>query len=388
MIWLWRFLFGYVVISLSGEDSALMLNIASKNHIKIWNLRCKKGNITGNIGLENFAKLYNLRHGHKCRIKILQKHGLVFHTRKYSKRIGFFAGGILFLVTLFTLSSFVWVINIEGNVNIPKEQIIESCKKIGITEGIFKSKVNSKNDAQRLLLTQDGLAWCSLNIEGCILTVNLSEAEVSDQEERQSPSNIKSAFDGKITKIDAKSGTVLVKVGDTVSKGDLLVSGIIENLSSTVFVYSDAVITAQTQRTYSAQGNFVQKKNVVTEIKNRNTIEFFKIRIPLFFGSIKDDCKYSKKIKSVKLFDRIIPIKIATEKYEIIEKKSVTYEKDILENMLLADIEKQVTNTNLISAEETNREVIYNTDGILIKITYNCEENIAIQDKILLDTEN
>ena len=46
------------------------------------------------------------------------------------------------------LSNFVWIINVEGNVYLTNEQILDCCKKIGIYEGIAKSKINSKYDAQ------------------------------------------------------------------------------------------------------------------------------------------------------------------------------------------------------------------------------------------------
>ena len=52
--------------------------------------------------------------------------------------------------------------------------------------------------------------------------------------------------------------------------------------------------------------------------------------------------------------------------------------------MLYKDIQKQVKNFDFISCKEDNKEFIYTDKGILLKITYICEENIALQDKILL----
>lgn len=389
MITSWRFLFGYLTISFCGDFTEQLLNAAAKNNIKIWNLIYKKGCITGNISVKNFLKLRYVKRGIKCKIKIISKNGLFFHLRKYAKRSGFYIGIILFLAIQLILSNFVWIINVVGNEKISKQEILDSCAKIGIVEGMYKKKLNVKYDAQKLLLQQKGLAWGSLNLEGCILTVNVSETAVSDKEQRETPSNIKASLGGKISKIDVKSGNVLVKVGDTVSKGDLLVSGVIERFSSSLFVYSEGTILAKTTRTYSAEGKFVQKAITQTgNVKNRVTIEFFKFKLPLFLGSVKGEFNYAKNINTLKLFNKKIPIKIAKEKFYFTQKDKVEYSAEMLEKMLYDDITNQVKESNLISAVESGRELICSDDGILLKITYDCEENIAVQDKIILDTEN
>ena len=290
MIWLWRYLSGFLTIVLSGENAEKVLNTASKNGINLWNLRCKKGNIIGNIGIKNFIKLRTVKHGIKCRIKIIKKHGLVFKTNKYINRTGFFIGIFLFFSVIYLLSNFIWIINIEGNDNIKYSQILSACKKINIYEGIYKKKINTKYDAQRLMLEQKQISWCSLNVEGCVLTINLTEAKETDKGKRQSPSNLKSTVEGKIKKIDVTSGNVLVRVGDTVSKGELLVSGVVESLSSTHFVHSAGSIIANTKRTFSAEGKFTQKLDLETNKRvTRYTAQFFNIKIPLFLGNVKNN---------------------------------------------------------------------------------------------------
>ncbi len=384
MIWFWRYLSGYLSIILCGENAEKVLNAAAKNGITIWNLRCRKGNITGNIGIKNFIKLRYAKRGIKCRIKILRKNGIAFRTKKYANRTGFYAGVFLFFAVLFFLSNFVWVINLEGNVNISNSQILSSCKKIGLYEGMNKHKINAKYDAQRLLLEQDGLAWGSVNLEGCVLTVNISESVISDKNEREVPSNIKASFDGKIKKIDVTSGNALIKVGDTVSKGDLLVSGITENFSSTLFSHSEGSIIAETQRTYSAEGRYSQTVDSVYKTVTRKSIDFFGLKIPLFLGSIKGEYNYSSKTGQLKIFGNNIPIKSLTEKYSLTQEKTVNYSEIELKNILLKNIENQVKNSNLVNYSEQSREFIYTDSGILLNITYICEENIALQDEILL----
>ena len=389
MVWLWRFLLGYLTIKIHGEYGEQILNRAAANGISIWNLRYKNGCIFGNISAKKFCKLRMLKRGIKCKIKIIKKHGCIFRIKKYKKRVGFVSGVAIFSAILVFLSNFVWIINVEGNSNLSTKEIISSCNKIGINEGMLKKNVNNKYDSQRLQLTQSGIAWCSLNFEGSILTVNLSETAISDKKQRQNPSNLKAAFEGKIKKIDISSGDAVVKVGDTVSKGDLLVSGVKQNLSSILFVHSEGVIIAETKRTFSAEGEFIQTTQQITgDTINRFTIDFFNLKIPLYLGNIKQQHHYHANIKNLTLFDKKIPIKIACEKYDVYKEITVIYEKSVLEEMLYTDIKKQVNEFEFLNATEGEKEFTYTDKGILLKITYICEENIAVQDKILLDTEN
>lgn len=389
MIWFWRFLMGYLTIKIHGENGEQILNRAAANGIGIWNLRYKNGYILGNISAENFCKLRALKRGIKCKVSIIKKYGYIFSLKKYKKRTGFMLGIAAFSAILFFLSNFVWIINVEGNTNLSTQEIISSCKKIGIYEGIPKAKINNKYDSQRLQLVQDGIAWCSLNVEGGVLTVNLSETTVSDKSERQVPSNLKANFEGKIKKIDVTSGNSVVKVGDIVSKGDLLVSGVNENLSSTLFVHSDGIIIAETKRIFSAEGEYIQTIEQKTgDTIKRFTLDFFNIKIPLYLGNVKQRHSYNAYIKNLTLFDKKIPIKFACEKYDILQEETVTYDKVILEEMLYNNIKNQVEDFDFINAVEGEKEIITTDKGILIKITYYCEENIAVQDKILLDTQN
>lgn len=389
MIWIWRYLFGFITIKISGKDSEKFITTASSNGINIWNLCWKDGFIYGNISTNNFLKLFHIRHSARCEVKIIKKYGLFIKTKRYKKRFGLFIGAIVFIFIIYFMSNFIWIININGNKIISTQSIKDNCQKLGITEGVSKNKINSKYDAQRLQLTQDEISWCSFNIEGCILNINITEVPKSDKETRETPCNIKASIDGKITKIDVASGDVKIKVGDVVSKGDLLVSGVIENASSTVFVHSSGDIIAETKREFSAQGNFIQTITKETEeILNRKTIEIMGLKIPLFFKNIKRANNYNVKSENLTLFGNKIPVKIATETYVFTKETTIKYTVDELEKILLKNIENQVKKFDFLSAEEISKETINTEKGILLKITYKCSENIAKSEQIILSKVN
>ncbi len=384
----WRFLSGYITIMLSGTDSEQLLNAAAKKRINIWGLRYSKGKIIGNISVKNFKKLRHIKRGIKCRVKIIKKRGFCFICQKYKKRTGFIVGLFMFVFLLNLMSQFIWIINVEGIETISEKEILESCNELGISEGILSSKIDTKNDAERLLLIHEGLAWGSLNVEGCVLTVNLTEIKASDREERKAPSNIKASYTGVISKIDVTTGNVAVKVGDLVSKGDLLVSGIVEQYGSTHFLHSAGEIFAKTERKFVEEANFVQQIKIEQKTKTRSGIEFFGIKIPLYFGSVKGEYNSKINIKQLSLFKKRIPITIFEKKYNPLTKKTVEYTSSQLEERLNKAIETRVKKSNFESAKELSRDVINTDKGIRLEVTYLCEENIAVQDDILMGVQN
>lgn len=389
MVWFWRYLIGYVSIKIIGENAEQILNKAAANGISIWNLTYKNGIIFGNITLKDFLKLRITKRNTKCKISIINKYGLFFYLKKYKTRIGFASGIAIFVFILVFLSNYIWIINVEGNKSLKTEEILTSCKKIGIYEGVRKTKISNKYDSQKLQLTQKELSWCALNIEGSVLTINVSEAIKSDKEERKMPTNLKANIDGKIKKIDASSGSVIVKVGDIVTKGDLLVSGVVPRTSSTVFIHSDGEIIAETKRVFTASGEYKQSKIYETgNNAKRYTISCFNIIFPLYLSNVNTTYNYDKTIKNATLFNKNLPIKIMVENYKEISKRNVIYNKETLENILYNDIKNQVKKFNLISAKEFDRETTYTDKGMLLKITYDCVENIAVQDEILLSKVN
>ena len=389
MLRLLRYFSGYLLIKINGDGSETFLNRCISKGINIWNLHYKNGLIYGYVAVKNFKKMFMLRHKINCKIKIVKKCGLYFRVKNYKKRIGIFVGVAVFISILSFLCNFVWVINIEGNNNITTDEIIDICDMIGIREGIRKSDINSKYDPQRLMLAQNKIAWCSFNIEGCLLTINISEIITSDKSDRKTPTNIKATTAGKIKKIDAISGDVLVKIGDIVSENDLLVSGVIQNDAGSHFVYSEAKIIAETTRTFSAQGEFVQKHLTPTgNTKQHIIVDFFNIKIPLYLENPKGEFENIKSSNHLKLFNKKIPIKIFCQKYNILQKENVSYTSAQLEEKLYLDIQKQVDNFDFINFKEKARESVFTDKGLLLKITYTCEENIALQDTILLSKEN
>lgn len=387
MLWLFRFLKGYLYLSISGNCVENLLNAAARSRITFWDLRCKRCGVFGKISIKDYRRLRLIRKPRTAKIKIISRHGLPFKTVRLRKKIGFLAGAVIFFALLYFLSGFVWVIKSEGNSSVSEAEIISACKRLGVYEGVAKSKIKSKLFAQRLLIDEGRLAWCSFNVEGCVLTVDVTESTKTD--ELRLPSNIKAAESGVIKKIDVTSGNVLCRVGDYACKGDLLVSGVSGFGGSTVFSRAAGEITAETVHTVSAEGKFSTRQVCENgKVIKRSVLELFGLKIPLYLGKVRG--KYNARVEchSLYLFGQRLPVRITVKEYSMLSLEEVDYSADELKQRLNREIDEKI---KIIGAEEyecVGESCTADSEGITLQKTYKCTENIAAEEKIILDTKN
>ena len=389
MLWLYRFFNGYLVLEFSGEFSERILNLCAKNHITLWGLHCRKRKITGCISVGDFRRLRYIRRGKRIKVHILEKCGLPFFMKKYRKRTAFFVGIILFFLILNYLSGFIWTVRVSGNRNISDEEIIKACRDIGVYEGMCKRGFDAKAEKEKLLINSENLAWASMNIEGCVLTVNVTEIKNTKDETDEVPTNLKAAADGIIKKVDVNSGNCIVKVGDTVKKGDILVSGIIEGQTSTQFVHSSGAVIAKTEREIKVRADFNQTvcKKTGTE-SSKSVLSFFHIKIPLYLGETSLAAETETAIQNVKLFGQKLPISITSKKFLFTKEVNRTFSREELESQMSADINARISECGIEEYEVKDKKIFEDAKGLEMTVIISAEENIAFQDILLFYSGN
>lgn len=384
MLWLYRFLMGYVTVLFSGDFCEKILNLTAKNRITLWNSRLTKKGIESNLLAKDFKRLRAIIRKSEIKVHILKRKGLPFKTSKYNKRLGLLIGAVIFMSFLKVMSGFIWVIDINGNETVSSSQILSACKEIGIKEGVKRSSIHTKTDRERLLLKLDKLAWASLNIEGSRLGVNVTERKKTEADET-APSNLKATADGIIKKIDIVSGNCLVKTGDAVKKGDVLVSGVIEKLSGTHFVKSQGTITAETVEEIKLESKYKTEKTINSgKQKTKNVLEIFSLKIPLFLGEEKGEYKAYKDTKSLSFLGKDLPLRIHSKTFYFYETYKLTYSKEQLEAELQKKLEKGLEKGSSIiesNVAETN-------DGLILTALVSNTKNIASEEKMLISENN
>lgn len=215
---------GYLLISLQGPGVAKLLNLTVKNRIFFWDLHYKENTVTVKIRPRDFKRLRPLLKKTGCRVKILQKKGILFVLLQGWRRKGLLAGIIFILLLPCLLSQFVWQINIQGNVEVESKEISAILENSGVHKGMLKNKIDPSGLERELLLEFKELQWAGVSLDGVCLYIQVVERKGIPS----SPGEIGglvAAKDGLVTNILVLSGEASVEVGDTVQKGQTLIAG-------------------------------------------------------------------------------------------------------------------------------------------------------------------
>ena len=389
-IWL-NYIIGYVNIKVESYFLERFINICISKKIFLWNIKRKKSSILyANISVRDYKRLKEITRKTKSRTKIESKKGLPFLLHKYRKRKVFLFLFITILVGLIVTSNFIWNIEIRGNTEISKEEIIQVLNENGLKIGISKNKIDTNLLVNNIRLQRDDIAWIGISMQGTNAIVEIKETdkapEILDENEY---CNILSNKNAIITKINVQNGTASVNVGDIVKIGDILVLGWMEGKYTGIrYVHSSADIEAKVWYSKKEKFYFNQEINVptgVTEEKYSINFNNFKINLYKTLSKFKnyDTINESKKLMLFSNF--YLPFEIIkTTNYEY-EKQSKTYTEEELIGNATKQLEEQLIQEieNIENVINKQVNVYKNEDYIEVEVIYEVLENIGVKEKII-----
>ena len=385
-----QYLSGYVDIVIEGYYIEKFINICNNEHIELWNIKRENAiKLHTSVEIKNFKLLRNICKKTKCKIKIEKKSGLPFVIKKYKKRKVFIIILLIIIMGIITLSNFIWNIEVEGNSNIPKEELISLASKYGLSVGQWKGKVDEKDVINKIRLERDDIAWVGIDIKGTNAIIKIVEAdkkpEIIDEDEY---CNIVADKDAMITKVSAQNGTPLVKAGDIVKKGDTLIAGWLEGkYTGKQYVHSHGDIQAKVWYTTTEKIDLKETKKVETgNTENKYSVKINNFEINLF-KSLPKFQKYDtiNENKKLKLFSNFyLPFEIVKYTYTEYEENTVVHSIEEAKQMGV-DKAAETLKENIEGKEILDKQVTvkqYN-NYIEVQVTYEVEENIGVEGKIV-----
>ncbi len=227
LLGLWNYLRGYVIIIVEGFFTEKFINICTRRKISLWDVRVQgEKTRTMRMSIKGFKLIRSIARKAKCRVRLLKKAGLPFVFNKYRRRKAFFAGAALFFVLIMVLSSFIWSVEITGNKTLQSAELEEALARKGVRTGILKFRIDADSAVTGMMLDMEELAWISIVVRGTKVKVDVRERkEMPVVIARHIPCDVIAAKDGIIKQVIATGGIEAVNVGDTVQRGQVLISG-------------------------------------------------------------------------------------------------------------------------------------------------------------------
>ena len=357
----------------------------------MWNIKKVNDiNIALNIEIKHFREICKIAKNTQSKISIKSKKGLPFLLNKYKKRKLFALFLILVLGIIFLSSNFVWNIEIIEENGLAIENIMEDIQEAGLKIGTLKNDIDTKEIINKVRLERDDIAWIGIELKGTNAIVRLVKAdekpEIVDEDEY---CNIVSNKNGVITKINAQDGTANVKVGDTVSVGDVLINGWMEGKYTGIrYVHAKGEIEARVWYTMNKTIEYkATEKQYTGDVETNYGIKMnnFKINFPKGVSKFKfyDTIENENKIKLFSNF--YLPISVVKTTYQEYEKIEKTYSVEEAKKLGIQEIEEELESQieNKENIVNKNINTYENENSIDIYVTYEVLETIGTNEKIV-----
>jgi similar to stage IV sporulation protein len=215
-----------VKIDITGLMSERFLNIASQNGAMFFDVRRSKDAVTGTVYVKHLRLMRSAARLSGCKVKIYDRKGPKFALAAARGRLMLVAGFLAAVFFIWAFSQYTWIISVEGNARLLDYQILEMLEEYGIESGMVKKSRELRDIEEQILLDRPELSFISLKTKGITMTVNVAEAR--DAPPIYDPSrrgDVVAKHDALVESISVFAGTPLVKAGDTVRKGQVLISG-------------------------------------------------------------------------------------------------------------------------------------------------------------------
>jgi similar to stage IV sporulation protein len=357
---------GFVKISVECPFPERFLNLCAHNGVAFWGVERIDGvRLEAAIPAKDLGRAEEFLTRLGGKLTVLRQSGAVFFFARFKTRYALLAGLIICIAALMISGRYIWDFSVEGNFTIADEEILQALRETGVTVGTLVSSVDIETVRNQMLLKLDGLLWVSVNVTGSHANVVVRErVEKPDIICRNTPVNIIAEKAGLITRIDTFSGSAQVFMGDTVEKGQLLVSGLVDSGRIGVrLMNARAEVTARTWTELNAVTlTGAVGKNYTGRSKSRFALVFGGRRINLSFGSSQPYAMYDKMSGTSVLRlpqNMVFPIALVRETYTEYEPVSYRMAEEVAEGFLRAALEEElikcVSRGQILSRQFTSR---------------------------------
>lgn len=390
LIRLWHYLKGYVIIIVNGRSVETFINICTRRQILLWDMeRVDQSSVRMKMSIRGFKNARSAARKSRCRVRIRGKKGLPFLLGKYKKRKGFILGLIVFALLIYLMTSIVWSIDITGNYHVKADVLMEQMNEIGIFRGASKRTLDPKYLADILRLKNKELSWVGVEIKGTRLLITVKEGvETPNIIPLEQPCNVVAKNDGIIISIIAKNGLASVKEGDTVKRGQVLISGSLESLYpefGSKQVHAMGEVMARTWYEIKKEVPKVKLTRMRTGLEwNTYSIYFLDFRVKLPSKKNPFEIYESSIINKAPVIANQfkLPIGVVIEKYYELQE-----EEQILEQQEARELAQDIANEKIKEfvpkdAEISGRQFQFFEENEYILLTVECTENIATQEEI------
>ena len=318
-------------------------------------------------------------------LQLVRRAGLPALLFRYRRRVGVLVGALAAAVVCYLASNVVWDVRVECEGDLDAVQVKRTLSECGLSVGTFLPRLDTDEVESRLLTTANDVAWVSVNRKGTVAYVQVRPLLKPEPVDSAGATvNLIASQDAIIESVRLMAGDVVVRPGDVVRKGQLLIAGV-RDIREDGYSLTEArgEVYARTTHTLTVEIPLVYEQKTYTGApKAEKTLFFFgkAIKITKNAGIMGESCDIIRKMENFTLLgSRPLPVSLETVHvmpYEMTPRTLTTEEAEALAyEQLWQRLTLATANATLLS-RRVEREL---TDEVCrLVCTYTCVENIAI----------
>lgn len=385
-------LVGYRTLRTDENHTARLLEVCRRYRLPYEDIQnLEDGGISLRLRLPAARALRGICAEYGIPLTAVNEGGLSLLLRRLSRRLGLVAGALLGVALYLLSQSVFWDIRVSGNQTVSDRAVKESLAACGLTVGTpirgFEADVTENN----VLLYDDRLAWLSVNRKGTVAYVEVREAVKTPHNQPDPPRDLVASRGGVIEYIELEEGNVRVRAGQTVSEGQVLVSGLYDSIQEGVRIGSaKARVFARTAREFSVTVPLSYERKTYPTAANGEKSEILQEKSLIFFGRhIKfsnkcgnptEFCDIMEDEKSWGLIDGVgFPISTRTVRYLPYEITTATRTYAEAEELAYFELAKYVASIGGSTLLAKSVTVTHAEDALILSARLTLIEDIAAE---------
>ena len=285
----WRSLSGEVLVELMTADPAGSLAAIAQAGLSIRQVLPQEELILSfRARRQDLNALERLTAKRGEKLTVLRHLGLYYTLRSLFHRKLLLMGVSLLLLSALLIPTRILFFRVTGNNRVPDGAILAAANDCGLRFGVNRRSLRSEKIKNSLLSTIPELKWVGVNTYGCVAEIRVAEKPLSVpiEPEPDGLSHLAAARDGVVQNVTVTRGTALCAPGQTVTQGEILISGLMDCGITQKATTAQGEVTALTSRSFAAVTPENRLVRCDTEKKvTRWSLVLGKKRIKLWIGS-------------------------------------------------------------------------------------------------------
>ncbi len=382
------FFTGYHILRMLRSDAGEVMELCRCQGLVYRNVSFCEEHVCILCSPRTLLRLLPLLKDRNIAVTVSELKGLWGLLYRYRRRYGIFLGMLLFAATVFLSGRVVWSIRVEGNERVSDREVIEQLRVCGLSVGSELSELNTAAVEHRMIILSDDISWISVNMMGTVAQVEVRESEPIPEQTRWDAAELVAARGGTVEALEDIRGNLLVKIGDDVAEGDVLVSGMYESENGERrYALAGGKVLARTERDFSVEIPLKYEKKAYTgEVKTEKYLIFFEKEVKFFgnTGNCTDSCDTINTVEYVQLTESVsLPFGIRTVRYFVYETAEAEYSREraaeLASYRLQCEMEQLPEEAILVRKQIT---VESTSDTYILRCRAQYVENIAVAREI------